>query len=82
MGNLYTKKIVMDPRNKVDDFNNMLTLKEVCNLLLSCGREMKPVWKGYTLFSTYRTSWMVLAEAGMKWCPLGAQHCVIVQKQR
>lgn len=79
--NPYTKKIVSNPDNTVDDIHYMLTPKELCSLLLECGPKVSLVWKGYTMFSLFRPAWMTRAEQGLKWCPLGAQHCVIVQKR-
>lgn len=78
--NPYTKKIVLAPDNEVDNIHYMLTRKELKSLLLESFPRMNIVWEGYTLFSLFRKMWIIQAEKLVKWCPLGAQHCMIVQK--
>ena len=76
-----TKSIVRDPNNPVDIEEYMLTQSELENLLLSSDSKMKTYWKGYTLFSPIRfNKFITIGEKLLKWCPLGAQHCVVVRK--
>lgn len=78
--NPLTKKIVTSPDNPVDDIRWMLTPQELKQLLQISGIKTRCVWSGYTLFSPLRQAWMAKVEKLLKWCPLGAQHCVIVEK--
>lgn len=78
--NPLTKKIVTSLDNPVDDVYWMLTPGELERLFQGSGIKNKRVWKGYTLFSPLRQTWVTKAEMVLKWCPLGAQHCLIVEK--
>lgn len=73
--NPMTKKIVLDSNNKVDDINWMLSHKELMNLM---GERI--VWHGYTLFSPLRFKGILGIEGLLRWLPLGAQHCVIIER--
>lgn len=78
--NPMTRKIVLDPKNPVDDIEWMISHSE----LLSIVKEIpgtKVVWDGYTLFSPWRPSFMTSLERGVKWLPIGAQHCVAVGRK-
>ena len=74
-----TKRIVKKPENRADDVNWMLRMPEIENLLL-CEDSMNLVWKGYTLFSPLRPPFITYLERSLKWLPIGAQQCVIVEK--
>ena len=78
--NPYTKKIILNPESG-DNFHYMLSHKELKDLLLNSAHDLKVVWHGYTLFSLFRPFWMIRAEMLLKWCGIGAQQCVVVQKQ-
>lgn len=78
--NPYTKKIILNPESG-DNFHYMLSHKELKDLLLNGAHDLKVVWHGYTLFSLFRPFWMIRAEMLLKWCGIGAQQCVVVQKQ-
>jgi len=75
-----TKKIILDPRNYTDNITFMLSQTELVKLLLESYDGFEVYWKGYTLFSPIRAKWLIPVECALKWLPLGAQHCVIVQK--
>lgn len=77
--NPFTRKIVKNPKNTADDINWMLKMTDIQNLLL-CDDSIKLFWKGYTLFSPFRFSHTTSIERCLKWLPLGAQQCVIVEK--
>ena len=76
-----TKKIVKNPENRADDINWMLKMSEIEKILL-CDDSIKLVWKGYTLFSPLRPPFMTYLERSLKWLPIGAQQCVIVEKNK
>lgn len=78
--NPLTKKIVTWPDNLVDDVHWMLSPMDLDRLFQEIDIKIKYIWKGYTLFSQLRYSWIIEIEKALKWCPLGAQHCLIVQK--
>lgn len=82
--NPMTKKIVTHPIEDppLDKLEWTLKLKEIENLLQSSHSGMRTYWKGYTLFSPIRRTWITKAETLLKWCPLGAQQCVIVKKEQ
>lgn len=74
-----TKSIILDPSNKVDDINWMLSRKDIIDL--SSGlNNCKVFWEGYTLFSPFRPTWITNFERILKWLPLGAQQCVVFKK--
>lgn len=73
--NPMTKKIVLDSNNKVDDIDWMLSHKELLKLMGG-----KIVWHGYTLFFPIRFKGVLWIEGLLKWLPLGAQHCVIIER--
>ena len=73
--NPVTKSIVLDDKNLVDDITWMLGHKELEKLL----GEHK-YWSGYTLFSPVRFPGVLGIERLLKWLPLGAQQCVIIEK--
>lgn len=73
--NPMTKKIVLDSNNKVDDIDWMLSHKELLKLM---GKKI--VWHGYTLFFPIRFKGVLWIEGLLKWLPLGAQHCVIIER--
>lgn len=73
--NPMTKKIILDTNNKVDDINWMLTHKDLLELMGG-----KVFWHGYTLFSPIRFKGVLGLESMLKWLPLGAQHCVIIER--
>lgn len=77
--NPFTNKIVKDAKNVADNINWMLTMSEIEKLLL-CDDSMRVLWKGYTLFSPFRPSFMTSVEKCLKWLPLGAQQCIVVEK--
>ena len=70
-----TKSIVLSPINLVDKLDWMLGHKELEELMGE-----KKFWSGYTLFSPVRFPGILGIERFLKWLPLGAQHCVIVEK--
>lgn len=89
--NPYTKRIVTDVDNKVDDVNWMYTREKLLGLF-DDKKDTNVFWQGYTLFSPFRFSspqkqrnnlsyFITNMERLMKLCPLGAQQCVIIQKQ-
>jgi SAM-dependent methyltransferase len=89
--NPYTKRIITDVDNKVDDINWMYTKKKLL-ALFSERKDIIIFWHGYTLFSPFRFtskkqkkscfSYLITSfERLFKWCPLGAQQCVIIKKQ-
>jgi trans-aconitate methyltransferase len=77
--NPMTKKIVLDARNLVDDIDWMLSHKELLEMAGSI-TSTKIIWDGYTLFSPWRYKNITSIERFMKWCPLGAQHCIVIKK--
>ncbi len=81
--NPMTRHIVTHPIEDppLDKLEWMLNLKEIEKLLLGSHNGMKTYWKGYTLFSPFRRGWITKMETFMKWCPIGAQQCVIVKKE-
>lgn len=82
--NPMTRKIVTHPIEDppLDKLEWMLELKEIEKLLNNSHPDMKLYWGGYTLFSPIRRKWITNAETLLKWCPLGAQQCVIVKKEK
>lgn len=80
--NPMTKHIVTHPIEDppLDKLNWMLNLREIEKSLLDSNSSMRTYWKGYTLFSPIRATWVTKIETIMRWCPLGAQQCVIVKK--
>ena len=78
--NLVTKKIVLDPANKVDDIHWMLSHKEIIDLLTGANKSLQRYWDGYTLFSPFRFPGVLYLERLLSWLPLGAQQCVIVKR--
>lgn len=79
--NPYTKRIVTDVDNKVDDVNWMYSRKKLLGLFEN-KKNVNVFWQGYTLFSPFRSlSLITNIERLLKWCPLGAQQCVVIQKQ-
>lgn len=91
--NPYTKRIVTDKDNKVDDVTWMYTRKKLLDLFAE-RKDINIFWQGYTLFSPFRfeskknqgkrnalSYFITNCERLFKWCPLGAQQCVIVKKQ-
>lgn len=78
--NPFTRKIVSKPKNKADDVNWMLKMSDIKKLLL-CDTSVKIAWTGYTLFSLFRPFFMTSLERGLKWLPLGAQQCVMIEKK-
>jgi len=81
--NPMTRHIVTHPPEDppLDKLDWMLNMEEIEKLLLDSHNGMKTYWKGYTLFSPFRRGWITKVETFMKWCPLGAQQCVIVKKE-
>lgn len=90
--NPYTKRIITDVENKVDDIKWMYTRKKLLTLFAE-RKDIIIYWQGYTLFSPFRFSssknqkksngfsyFITNCERLLKWCPLGAQQCVIVKK--
>ena len=89
--NPYTKRIVMDVDNKVDNIEWMYTRKKILNLVKNI-KNVNIAWQGYTLFSPFRFThdkldkqnkisyFITCFEKSLKWCPLGAQQCVIFKK--
>lgn len=71
-----TKSIVLDPNNRVDNINWMLSHQQLEELLGA-----RRFWSGYTLFSPVRFPGVLHIERLLKWLPLGAQHCVMVEKE-
>lgn len=78
--NPMTKKIILDPKNLVDDINWMISHENLKEMVKNIP-DAKIVWDGYTLFSPWRPKFMTNAERFLKWCPLGAQHCVVIGKR-
>lgn len=76
--NPMTRKIILKPQN-VDNIKWMLTMSDISRLLL-CDKAMRLKWKGYTLFSPFRSNIITQMERGLKWFPLGAQQCIVAQK--
>lgn len=81
--NPMTKRIVTHPIEypALDKLEWMLSLKDIESLLVGSHSRMETFWKGYVLFSPIRNDWITRAETVLKWCPLGAQQCVIVKKK-
>lgn len=73
--NPLTKAIILDDNNRVDDITWMLGHKELIDLLGG-----RIYWQGYTMFFPMRFPGVLTVERLLKWCPLGAQHCVISEK--
>ncbi len=91
--NPYTKRIVTDVDNKLDNINWMYTRKKLLALFAE-RKDISIYWQGYTLFSPFRfisakqhrksnsfSYFITNFERFLKWCPLGAQQCVIIKKQ-
>ena len=90
--NPYTKRIVTDKDNKVDNVNWMLSREKLLGLFK--GRDdVSLYWQGYTLFSPIRftpsyqenrkgkISFLITNfERLLKWCSFGAQQCVVIKK--
>ncbi len=77
--NPMTKKIILDPKNLVDNINVMLPYENLISTIKSI-QNTKIVWKGYTLFSPWRSSFITGFERLLKWLPFGAQYCVVIEK--
>lgn len=77
--NPFTRKIVNKPENCADNVTWMLKMDEIEELLLY-GNSVKTIWKGYTLFSPFRPPYMTSLERLLKWLPIGAQQCIVIEK--
>ncbi|MBO7048724.1 MAG: class I SAM-dependent methyltransferase [Spirochaetia bacterium] len=91
--NPYTKKIVIDKDNKSDDINWMFSRKKLIKLFEGI-TDVNIFWQGYTLFFPFRFTsiqyhensydfsyFLTNCERLFKWCPLGAQQCIIVKNK-
>ena len=76
-----TRSIILDHRNFVDDINWMLSRKNLFELFEGIDNTTIKLWRsGYTLFFPLRARWITKFEWLLKWCPLGAQHVLIMEK--
>ncbi len=78
--NPMTKSIILDDNNLVDDISWMLSHKYLKELMLSIGNGARIAWDGYTLFSPVWFKGILRMERCLKWLPIGAQHCILLQK--
>ncbi len=78
--NPMTKKIILDPNNPVDDIKWMLSHRDLLGIVKEIPKA-EIIWDGYTLFSPWRPNFMTSLERGLKWLPIGAQHCVVVGRK-